>query len=288
MRFIHSLALALGGLLFSIQSLQAQQLPAYQLFTANGKKTNFGKMLKYMQEQDVVLFGEYHNNAIAHWLQLELTKAIGDQKTITLGAEMFEVDNQQALNNYLAGKISAKGLDSSARLWKNYNTDYAPLVNYAKEKKYAFIATNIPRKYASLVAKGGFEALDTLGALEKSWMMPLPVLYDSNLACYKNMLTMMGAHGGANLPKAQAVKDATMAHFIITNLQAGVPFLHYNGSYHSDNFESINWYLKKGKPGIRIGTISTVSQKSLSALEAENKGKADFIIVVDEDMTTTY
>lgn len=269
-------------------SAQAQPKPAYQLFTAEGKITDFGLMLQFMQEKEVILFGEYHNNAIAHWLQLELTKAIGDQKTITLGAEMFEADNQLALNDYLAGKISAKGLDSSARLWKNYNTDYAPLVNYAKAKNYAFIATNIPRKYASLVAKGGFEVLDTLSALEKSWMMPLPVLYDSNLACYKNMLTMMGGHGGPNLPKAQAVKDATMAHFILANLKAGIPFIHYNGSYHSDNFESINWYLKKGKPGIRIGTISTVSQKDLAALEKDNLGKADFIIVVDEDMTNTY
>lgn len=99
---------------------------------------------------------------------------------------------------------------------------------------------------------------------------------------------MMGGHGGPNLPKAQAVKDATMAHFILANLKAGIPFIHYNGSYHSDNFESINWYLKKGKPGIRIGTISTVSQKDLAALEKDNLGKADFIIVVDEDMTNTY
>lgn len=266
----------------------AQKLPAYQLYTAKGKKTDFGKMLKAMQQQEVVLFGEYHNNAISHWLQLELTRAMGDAQAISLGAEMFEADNQQQLNDYLAGKITAKGLDSAARLWKNYPTDYAPLVKYAKEKKYPFIATNIPRKYASMVAKGGFEVLDTLSALEKTWMMPLPILYDSALPCYKNMIAAMGGHGGPNLPRAQATKDATMAYFILKNLQPGVPFIHYNGSYHSDNFESINWYLQKGKPGIRIGTISTVSQKDLSKLEKENLGKADFILVVDEDMTNTY
>jgi uncharacterized iron-regulated protein len=245
-------------------------------------------MLKAMQQKEVVLFGEYHNNAISHWLQLELTRAMGDAQAITLGAEMFEADNQQQLNDYLAGKITAKGLDSTARLWKNYPTDYAPLVKYAKEKKYPFIATNIPRKYASMVAKEGFEVLDTLSALEKTWMMPLPVMYDSSLPCYKNMIAAMGGHGGPNLPRAQATKDATMAYFILKNLQPGFPFIHYNGSYHSDNFESINWYLQKGKPGIRIGTISTVSQKDVSKLEKENLGKADYILVVDEDMTNTY
>ncbi|HSC52836.1 MAG TPA: ChaN family lipoprotein [Phnomibacter sp.] len=275
-------------LLFSCLIAIGQNKPAYQLYTAKGKKTDFGKMLKAMQQKEVVLFGEYHDNAIAHWLQLELTREMGNTQTITLGAEMFEADNQQALNNYLSGKITAKGLDSTARLWPNYSTDYAPLVKYAKEKNYAFIATNIPRRYASMVAKGGLEVLDTLSALEKTWMMPLPVAYDSLLPCYKNMIAAMGGHGGANLPKAQAVKDATMANFILKNLQPGVPFIHYNGSYHSDNYESINWYLQKGKPGISIGTISTVSQKDVSKLEKENLGKADFILVVDEDMTKTY
>lgn len=266
----------------------SQKLPAYQLFTASGKKTDFGKMLNAMQQQEVILFGEYHDNPISHWLQLELTRSLGNQQQITLGAEMFEADNQQALNAFLAGKLSAKGLDSNARLWKNYPTDYAPLVKYAKEKNYAFIATNIPRRYASMVAKGGFEVLDTISAEAKTWMMPLPVAYDSLLPCYKNMLQMMGGHGSSNLPKAQAVKDASMAYFILQHLQPGVPFIHYNGTYHSDNYESINWYLKRSKPGIKIGTISTVTQKDISKLEKENTGKADFIIVVDEDMTRTY
>lgn len=273
---------------FMAAGLSAQSLPAYQIFTAKGKKAKWGDVVKAMQQQEVILFGEYHDNPIAHWLQLELTRSLGDQQKITLGAEMFEADNQQALNAFLAGKLSAKGLDSNARLWKNYPTDYAPLVKYAKEKNYAFIATNIPRRYASLVAKGGFEVLDTVSAEAKTWMMPLPVAYDSLLPCYKNMLQMMGGHGSSNLPKAQAVKDATMAYFILQYLQPGVPFIHYNGAYHSDNYESINWYLKQSRPGLRIGTISTVTQKDLARLDKEHLGKADFIIVVDEDMTKTY
>lgn len=184
--------------------------------------------------------------------------------------------------------LSAKGLDSNARLWKNYPTDYAPLVNYAKEYKLPFIATNIPRKYASLVAKGGFGKLDSLPAAEKNWIAPLPIAYDAELPGYKKMLEMMGGHGGENLPKAQAIKDATMAWFILQHYVTGSLFIHYNGAYHSDNYEGILWYLKQKQPGLRYGTISTVSQKDISSLLAENKGRADFIICVDEDMTNTY
>ena len=171
-------------------------------------------MMKTLSEKDILLFGEYHNNAIAHWLQFEVTNDLQKLRALVLGAEMFEQDNQEALTQFVQGKISAKQLDSSARLWKNYPTDYAPLVQIAKANQLAFAATNIPRKFASLVARGGFEALDTLSSLQKKWIAPLPVAYDSTLPGYKNMVAMMGGHGGSNLPKAQAIKDATMAHFI--------------------------------------------------------------------------
>lgn len=275
-------------LLLFFGALMAQQKPAYILYNSKGKKISYQKMIKHLVENDVVLFGEYHNNAIAHWLQLAVTKDCFSKKNLVLGAEMFEQDNQTALNNYLNGSITAKGLDSSARLWKNYPTDYAPLVNFAKENKLVFAATNIPRKYASMVAKGGFKILDTISAKEKSWIAPLPIAYDAELPGYKNMIAMMGGHGGENLPKAQAIKDATMAHFILANSTAGSLFIHYNGSYHSENYEGINWYLKKQSPNIKIATITTVSQKDIKTLLAENKGKADYIICVDADMTNTY
>ena len=274
--------------IFTSTIIFAQQKPAYVLYNAKGKKISYKKMIRQLGKKDIVLFGEFHNNAIAHWLELAVAKDLSEKRNLTFGAEMFEADNQQPLNNYLAGKITAKGLDSSARLWSNYKTDYAPIVNFAKEKNAAFIATNIPRRYASLVSKKGFEALDALSTLEKTWMAPLPMDYDSTLPGYVKMLEMMGGHGGTNMPKAQATKDATMAYFILQNFKPGSLFIHYNGAFHSDNYDGINWYLKRKQPGLKYATISTVSQKNIKELLAENKGKADFIICVDEDMTNTY
>ncbi len=274
--------------LFYTTIIFAQQKPAYILYNADGKKISYKKMIKQLAKKDIVLFGETHNNAIAHWLELAVAKDLSEKRNLTFGAEMFEADNQQALNDYLAGKITAKGLDSAARLWSNYKTDYAPIVNFAKEKKAAFVATNIPRRYASLVSKKGFEALDTLSAKEKTWMAPLPMDYDAQLPGYIKMLEMMGGHGGPNMPKAQATKDATMAYFILQNFKPGNLFIHYNGSFHSENYDGINWYLKRKQPDLKYATITTVSQKDIKKLLAENKGKADYIICVDEDMTNTY
>jgi uncharacterized iron-regulated protein len=101
-------------------------------------------------------------------------------------------------------------------------------------------------------------------------------------------MKMMGDHTSPNMPKAQASKDATMAYFINKNLKANSVFIHYNGTFHSDNFDGINWYLKTYNPSIEIVTISTVEQKDISKLEKENYNKADFILVIDEDVTKTY
>jgi uncharacterized iron-regulated protein len=269
-------------------TVMAQDKAAYILYNSKGKKVSFGKMVDKIINSDIIMFGELHNNAIGHWLQLELIKEAKEKRALVLGAEMFEQDNQDALDQYVRGEIKQKALDSMARLWKNYPTDYAPLVNFAKENKLVFAADNIPRRYASMVAKGGFAALDTLSAKEKSWIAPLPIAYDPELPGYKNMLAMMGGHGGDNLPKAQAIKDATMAHFMLKYYQPGSLFIHFNGSYHSENHEGIVWYLQKANPALKIATIQVVSQKDVKKLLTENKGKADYIICVDEDMTNTY
>jgi uncharacterized iron-regulated protein len=280
--------LFVSALCFFIIGAFAQKKPAYIIFNAKGKKVSYKKMMKDLAKQDIILFGELHNNAIAHWLQFEVTNDLIAQKPMTLGAEMFEADNQQPLNAYLAGEINAKGLDTLARLWPNYKTDYAPLVNLAKDNKLPFIATNIPRRYASLVNKQGFKALDALSAQEKEWVAPLPFPYESELPTYKNILTMMGDHGTPELVMAQASKDATMAHFILQHFKAGNGFIHYNGSYHSNNYEGILWYLKNERSELAYGTIATVSQDDINKLMEENKGLADYIICIDSNMTNTY
>lgn len=266
--------------------------PAYKLFQQKGKEVKYKKLLKEALKADIILFGEFHNNPICHWLQLELTQDLYRSKKgqLVLGAEMIEADDQQNLNNYLKGNIDAKEFKKKARLWKNYKTDYKPLVDFAKKHKLHFVASNIPRKYASLVHKKGFEALDTLPNSVKQFMAPLPIKYDPELEGYKSMLEMMKdmGHATKNLPKAQAVKDATMAHFILENWEKGKCFLHYNGSYHSKNFEGIIWYLKQANPELKIVSIASVEQEDIRKLNEEYKNLANFILAIPLTMTKTY
>ena len=260
---------------------------AFAFFTQNGKRTSYRKLLRKSKKADIVLFGEYHNNPIAHWLEVKLTKDLLGKRSLILGAEIFERDNQDALDGYLEGTIDQKGLDTLARLWKNYKTDYKPWVDLAKREKLPIVATNIPRKYANLVYKKGLQALDTLPSAERKWIVSLPFPYDGNLSQYEKM-KKMARHNPENLPMAQAIKDATMAESIETHYKKGSLFLHLNGSYHSDFFQGIYRYLRKRNPNLKILTISTLSQSNLKKLSSEAYGQADFILVVDEDMTGSY
>lgn len=269
----------------------AQSDPApYALFDGTGKGTKYKKLAKAAKSADVILFGETHNSAIAHWLQNVLARELRAAGPLTVGMEMFESDQQEALNRYLAGEIKAEALDSVGEgLWSNFKTDYQPLVDWAAKNDVPVIASNVPRKYARVVFKDGFAGLDALPDDEKKLLPPLPVPYDASLPGYVKMLEMMpGGHGGETFPMAQAIKDATMAHFIVAHKQAGRAFLHLNGSYHSDNYEGIGWYLKQYAPELKVLTISTVEQKTIDDLEKEYFGKADFIIAVPELMTRTY
>ncbi|OMP29965.1 ChaN family lipoprotein [Mangrovimonas sp. DI 80] len=275
------------SLLIIANSTFSQKKP-YVIYNSKGKKVSYQKMKKTLQKQDIILFGELHNNPISHWLQYEVTSDLHKTRKLILGAEMFEADNQEFLNDYVTKNISYPELDSLARLWSNYKTDYAPLVDFAKAHQLQFIATNIPRRYANLVYKKGFNSLDSLSTKDKEWIAPLPISFDSELPTYKKILEEMGDHGSPELVKAQAMKDATMAHFILNNYKKGSLFLHYNGAYHSDYYEGILWYLKKEKEDFKYVTISTVSQDEVDKLLKTNYGKADFIICVDSDMTTTY
>ena len=268
----------------------AQSAPqAYLLFSKSGKEASYKKMLRELRGADVILFGEYHNNPIAHWLQLEVAE---DLPTYDLGLEMFETDEQQALDKFMADSLTVEQLDSTVGgLWPNFSTDYLPLLQQARQRDARVYATNTPREYARMVFQRGFVVLRSLPEAEQALLPPLPPPYDAELPGYRAML-MPGqgtGHAGENFPKAQAIKDATMAWFIARNAREGRPFLHINGSYHSDNFEGISWYLRQYKPQLRVVTLTTLEQSELDGgLIEENVGKADYTILVPERMTKTY
>ncbi|THH41319.1 ChaN family lipoprotein [Neolewinella litorea] len=283
MRFRVSLLLA-----FLSAFVYGQDNPAYQLFNESGRKVKFGKMMKDLQEADIILFGEYHDNPIAHWMEQEILEDLG---RYSLGMEMFETDEQAYLDDFMAEKITLEELDSlTGGVWPNFKTDYLPLLEAARADSSRVFATNTPRRFARMVFQRGFVVLRSLDDDEQAFLPPLLPPYDPELPGYKSMRVQGHGSGpsGENFPKAQAIKDATMAWFIVKNVQPGVPFVHLNGSYHSDNFEGIGWYLRQYKPQLKVVTITTLEQPEVDELRPEFVGRANYTLLVPSNMTKTY
>lgn len=271
--------------------------PAYLIYNAKGEIVSYSIMIQTVTKVDVCLFGELHNDPISHWLELEIMKSLFQIKkdSLVVGAEMWESDNQLLLDEAFTNKFYDEAMYiESSKLWPNLKYDYLPLLQYAVKNNLKFIATNIPRRYARMVSKMGIESLDGLTTVAKGYIAPLPIQIDLNEYAYKSMIKDMPSGGNMkmvnpeNLAKAQAVKDATMAHFILKNWVKGSLFYHFHGEFHSTFHSGIVYYLKVYNPNIKIKTISIVKQADILKLDTENLNRADFIIVVPEEMSVTY
>ena len=270
----------------------AQTKAAYAIYTSEGKEADYGTMLKALNKADVIFIGETHNCPIAHWMEYEITADIirKSPKGLVLGAEMLETDNQVLVDEYTTGLISSDKFENEAKLWDNYWTDYAQLLYLAREHSLKFVATNIPRRYASYVKDNGLEALQGVSDEAKTLMAPLPIPYEQTSqddAMFGFMQLMGGKEGEKSYyAEAQAIKDATMAWFIAQNFDK--KFIHYNGNFHSDNKGGIIPFLEQYLPGKSIVTICSARQDSVKSLDKENQGRADFIIVAPTDFPMSY
>jgi len=287
------LQLTILALMSLVLFSNAQSQPAYQLYNNKGKLADYDKMIKDLAKSDMVFFGEAHTNPISHWMQIEMAKSFFEIKgdKLFFGAEMFENPNQLVLNEYLAGFYPEKKMiPEMTQMWGNYKTDYKPLVEFAKENNLRFIATNIPRRYASMINKGGMEVLKKLSPKAKELIGPALEKHFDTIV-YADMKDMMGGHvppNMLNIQTAQASKDATMAHFSVKNFNKGDLFFHLDGSYHSNNKRGIIWWVNKIQPGLNITSITTVSRSDWDEMTDEEKELiAEYIIVVADNMTQT-
>lgn len=279
------------ALFMSALRAEAQDALPYAIYTSDGKAVTFRQMISRMRQAEVVCYGELHNNAMAHWLELQTLKALGSHREgWVLGLEMLEADNQLIVDEWQGGWITMDKMLRDLRLWPNHETDYQPLLEAAEAMRTPVLATNVPRRYASVVHYRGMNTLDSLSAEARSYLPPLPIplMEDSAAAkVFEMMGGMGGSHGNAQgLQQAQALKDATMAWHIVQKLPGKV--LHVHGNFHSDRRKGIPEYIERYRPGTRVLTVSSVTQEDISKPEADNLGVADFIICIPEDMAKSY
>lgn len=261
-----------------------------------------------MNNYDVLIFGEEHNDSVSHYLEYQLLTLLEGKygKKTALSLEMFDRDVQTVMNEYLSGSIREKHFLKDARVWSNYK-DYKNMIEFAKTKQINVICANAASRYTNLAGRKGQSALMSLSKESKKHFAPLP--YDTASGDYYNKLMGLNNHGtgtktdsnktkmpammmgGFNLVTAQSLWDATMAFSIAEYLKnnKGCKILQLNGKFHSDEKMAIYTQLKKYNKKAKALVISTLNDENFPNIKWENyKHLGDYIIVTDHLVPKTY
>ncbi|MDY6915411.1 MAG: ChaN family lipoprotein [Candidatus Cloacimonadota bacterium] len=263
----------------------------YKIYT-DSTEIKLPQLVDKLQAYDVIFFGEIHDDSLLHNIEFQLLKKMFEKDPrLCVSLEMFERDVQHLLNNYLQDQVSEKEFLQKSRPWPNYQTDYRPLVEFAKQNSLPVLAANVPRRYAALLNKHGKSVLDSLQAAEKEFIADSLVVTEGEYKerFLQTMASNMGLQQVSHIHHkmlesvyaAQCLKDDTMAesiaNFIQKNPQTKV--IHYNGEFHSDYHLGTAQKLKSMSPELKISVIATQPLSFGSELKLIDADKGDFIIV---------
>ncbi|MBA2494392.1 MAG: ChaN family lipoprotein [Acidobacteria bacterium] len=271
----------------------------YRIYDAQGNPATIDRIVDAARKSDVVFLGENHDDAVAHYLQLEIFKRTlenyAKSKKIALSMEMFERDVQIVLDEYLKDLITEKKFLDDSRPWKNYKTDYRPLVELAKQNRLVVIAANAPRRYVNIVSRNGRDSLNQLSPEAKKWLAPLP--YASASADYSKKFTdLMGGMSGDNhsltkILDSQTLWDATMAYSIAEYLKnnKNALVIHLNGTFHTENRLGTVEQLLKFNPKAKVLVITMKSDDNFTEFDKlKDKNLGDFIILTDAKLPRSF
>jgi uncharacterized iron-regulated protein len=308
-----------------------QTQPHYRIYDASGKSATLKDVVEVLGQFDVVCVGEMHNDPVAHVLEAELLRLAYERygqgsdakakRPVTLSLEMFERDVQLVLDEYLAGLIIERHFLSSSRPWGNYQTDYRPLIEFARQNRIPVIAANAPARYVTRVSRLGRDSLEALSSTAKAWLPPLPYPPASLAYAAKFNQFMRGemappqrtqeqrtetspapgmnphaptrqeAHGTSHLLSAQTLRDAAMGFSIAEHLKqkSEALVLHVNGRFHSEGRMGTPEHLLQYRPKTRVLVITIASDEGYPDFNAERMGRlGDFIILTDPQLPRTH
>lgn len=264
--------------------------PECRIYITGGQEIEEKEMAGLINSYDVILFGEYHDNAVLHQLEAALLKnAFLEQPKLAVSLEMFERDVQNDLEEYLAGRSTEQEFLSMSRPWKNYDPDYRPLVEFARMNALPVIAANIPRPVAAQYARTG-----SLAGIADKDAVYLPRVQLAPQGEYRErFMSYMAANRGPAMPvsdeqlenyyKAQCLKDDTMAESIIAfhRLRPDYKVIHYQGDFHSRYRLGVAEKLRMLDPALKVAVVAPVYVKGFDGLQKlfKEQQKAGDIIV---------
>jgi len=129
--------------------------------TSDRKTISYQQMIDDLKKTDIVFVGEVHDQETHHRLQLDVIKALTTAKIpIAVGFEMFIAENQNILNQWVAGTISSDAFIKA--YYENWNFPwplYRDIFLSVRENKIPAAGLNISPEITGKVAVSGFASL---------------------------------------------------------------------------------------------------------------------------------
>lgn len=268
---------------FSVYGLFGQESPnnVQIVRTKTSEIVSLEEILKEVSQYDVIVLGEEHDNTALHRFYEDLVRQLQTRQTFSISLEMLEKDQQFVVDEYLNGTISESQFLSSIVHWKNFKTDYLPIVNLSKEKKSRVIAANPPRRYVNLISKKGLSAYKDLSKEAQSLLPQAYTLEKYLTKEYKQRLTeLFGGteHNSAHqiniefMALGQATWDQGMAEAISSEIyKTGQKVVHLNGRFHSDRNGGVVTRLREMGHSVLV----------LSGFQKGRESAEDFVKIAD-------
>lgn len=285
--------------------------------SAGATFTDFETLVARASRSDITLVGEQHDDPSTHRLELALLEGLARRgASVTVSLEMIERDVQALLDAYLADRLAETEFLKGSRPWPRYQTDYRPLVEFARAKLWPIVAANVPRRLASEVGRRGLAALDALSGADRG-------LAASELQClrdsyYERFVREMSKHpapagsGDSAVPATGASTDATLdaaEHTILDRFYEGqclkdetmaesverarrqtrgatAPVVvHFTGAFHIEYGHGMAARVRRRAPGATLLTVSFVPLERLAQGDpldtvdpARYRDRADFVV----------
>ncbi|MBT0081671.1 ChaN family lipoprotein [Vibrio alginolyticus] len=232
----------------------------YQLYTPSGEHIALSKLPIELQQADVILIGEWHTHAGVHRFQTDMLKQLTSyDRSLALSMEQFTRDKQPVVDAYLRGEIGEQYLMKQANSWPNYESDYRPLVEFAKQKNLPVIAANAPK---SIVRCIGRQGLDYINKLDDDQRMFIAQAINTGSSPYKEKFMASMHHGKPEQTEkqfaAQVTWDETMAESIVSYLDdnPGAQIVHVAGKFHTEQGLGTAASILSRNPSLKVVVIS--------------------------------
>ncbi|MGH9314860.1 MAG: ChaN family lipoprotein [Vicinamibacterales bacterium] len=289
-----SLLIVLAQSAAHVPVIVASYIPERVYDSDRKRFTDFEAMLAELARADILFVGEQHDDPNTHRLELAILEGLARRRgNVTLALEMFDRDVQSLVSEYVAGSAAEDAFLKASRPWPRYATDYRPLVEFAKSTGWPIVASNVPRRLASEVAKGGLEALERANG-DRVW-------YAEDVRCpeddyFDRFVETMTSHpmpGAEKMPAAeqramvrrfylsQCLKDETMAESVVRAREQGAPLVvHFNGAFHTDFGDGAAERVTRRVPHARVVVLSILPVENLDALKPskQDRKRADYLV----------